>query len=142
MCGKKTAQAPPISSTVWLYKWQKPTPLDALPAEMAVFYPARDEEFDPVLQGLNALAKAIAPLDAEAALSILDKIVAAANKSKMNTDLGWTGLDLPTFRTMAGIGESRVWQAGFSFNDRLRRILTRTAGCQWKAGKLKKQSNL
>jgi hypothetical protein len=112
----------------------------AMPAEMAALYPTIDEEFDPILQGLCALAKSVIPLDAEAALTILDKIVSAANRSKLNTGLGRTGLDLPTFKAMADIGESRVWQAGFSFNDRLRRILTRTTVCQWKASELSKHS--
>jgi hypothetical protein len=110
-----------------------------LPLGMPETYSSIGEEHDPVLEGLTGLAKAIATIDEMDALLLLDRIVSAANKSKLDTSLGRTGLDIPTFRNMAGISESRVWQAGFSLNDRLRRIVLFAAVCQWKAGQLSKK---
>jgi hypothetical protein len=107
---------------------------------MPASYDSIIEEHDHVLESLVSLAKSIAVVDEEDTLIVLDKIVSAANRSKMDTGLGRTGLDMPTFRSLAGISESRVWQAGFSLNDRLRRIVMLAAVCQWKAGDLNKKA--
>lgn len=80
-------------------------------------------EFDPVALSLCKLAKAVAPLDGELALNVLDEVVQAANRSEVDTTQGRTGLEMDVFKLLAAVDETRVYQTAGGLKQRLPRIV-------------------
>lgn len=97
-------------------------------------------EWDPVLEGLAKLAQAVAPFDEVLAFEMLDKTVAAANRSEVDTGWGRAGFDSEVFKTLASLNEARAVQAADEMGDPLRRIAVRAAIARWKVETLNKSS--
>jgi hypothetical protein len=116
---RRTPPAPPAG-----------TPPSASPAE---------EEFDPVLAGLGQLAKSVAPLDAALAAEVLDEMVQAANRSRVDTEQGRLGFEAGVFRALARRDEFRARQSAEGLKDRLRRVTALAEIYQWRATELREQ---
>lgn len=98
-----------------------------------------NSELDPVLLSLDKLAKAIEPLNVELALSVLDEVVAAANRSNLDTGRGRVGFDSNLFHLLAVKDESRTHQAAANLQKPLQKIVAVAAIYKWKAHELTKQ---
>lgn len=103
------------------------------PAGIPASIVATPQEFDPLLSSLNKLAGAIAPSDETLALEVLDEVVAAANRSALDTGQGRTGLSIETFNKLSLRHETRVRQAAEGFTDQLRQIVVLAAVYKSKA---------
>lgn len=114
-----------------------PAPPAGIPA--SVF--ASSREADPVLQGLAKLSNSVAQFDEPLAFEMLDKMVAAANKSEVDTGLGRAGFSPEVFATLAALNETRAMQSASQMDDPLRRVVARAAILKWKAAKLDKASD-
>ncbi len=97
-----------------------------------------NREFDPVLASLSKLSSLIAPLDEQLALEVLDEVIATANSSALDTEQGRTGIDVELFRKLALRNEVRVRQSAESLQDRLRKIIAKSAIYQARAAELAK----
>jgi hypothetical protein len=106
------------------------------PAGIPARIVATPQEFDPLLSSLNKLAGAIAPSDETLALEVLDEVVAAANRSTLDTGQGRTGLSIEVFSELARRNETRVRQAAEGFTDPLRQIVILAAVYKSKAREL------
>lgn len=93
-------------------------------------------EFDPVALSLCKLAKAVAPLDGALALSVLDEVVRAANRSEVDTAQGRTGLEMDVFKKLAVVDETRVYQSALGLKQRLPRVVALASLGQWRAQQL------
>lgn len=96
------------------------------------------QESDAYLKGLSRLAVSVAPFDATLAFEIFERMVAAANRSTVDTKLGRAGYDVSVFKTMAALDETHARQAAGSFDDGLRRITALAAILKWKTEALDK----
>jgi hypothetical protein len=96
------------------------TPPPGIPA----FAMATSKEADPVLMSLSKLAKLIVPLDDSLALEVLGEMIAAANRSEVDTDQGRTGFDTDVFKDFAARNETQALLSAQTFKDRLRRIVS------------------
>jgi hypothetical protein len=106
-----------------------PTPPSGVPAS---FIPTIGE-FDPVVISLCQLARILAPVDGALALDVLDEAVQAANRSKVDTGQGRTGMEADVFKRLAAEDEMRVHQAAITLKQPLPRIVALAALYQWKA---------
>jgi hypothetical protein len=111
------------------------SPFTPPPGIPAVFDTA-GRDFDVRLKFLSELAEIVAPLDGDTALELLDEIVAAANKSSIDTAQGRTGFDSRVFKSLAALDETRVQQATYNIVNPLQRIVSRAAILQSKTEKL------
>lgn len=89
---------------------------------------------------LCRLSKSIAPVNETLALEVLEEAVLAANRSKEDTGLGQTGLDVDVFRVMASKNEARTLQVATTLKDPLKQIVALAAIYQWKATELIKNA--
>lgn len=112
-----------------------PTPPAGIPASAL----SGNEEFDPVLSSLGQLAKAVAPLNAQLAAEVLDEMVQAADRSRVDTGLGLTGFEPGVFKMLAKHDESRTRQSASDFKDRLRRVVATAEVYQWRASEFKEE---
>lgn len=96
------------------------------------------QESDASLKGLSRLAVSVAPFDATLAFEIFERMVAAANRSTVDTKLGRAGYDVSVFKALAALDETRTRQAVISFDDGLRRVTALAAILKWKAEALDK----
>jgi len=108
------------------------------PAGIPMSIVPSNREFDPVLSSLSKLAGIIAPLDEQLALEVLDEVIATANSSALDTEQGRTGIDVELFRKLALRNEVRVRQSAESLQDRLRKIVAKSAIYQARAAELAK----
>lgn len=108
------------------------------PAGIPASIVATPQEFDPLLSSLNKLAGAIAPGDETLALEVLDEVVAAANRSTLDTGQGRTGISVEIFSKLSLRNETRVRQAAEAFTDPLRQIVVLAAVYKSKAQALAK----
>ena len=99
---------------------------------------ATGAESDASLKGLSSLAASVAPFDTTLAFEIFERMVAAANRSGLDTKLGRAGYDLSVFKTMAALDETRARQAVSSLDDGLRRVTALASILKWKAEALDK----
>ncbi len=113
-----------------------PTPPAGIPASVV----PTGSELDPVLLGLGKLAKAVEPLNVELALSVLDEVVAAANRSNLDTGQGRVGFDGSLFQSLAAKDESRTHQSAANLQKPLQKIVAVAAIYKWKASELAKQT--
>ncbi|MDT7605355.1 MAG: hypothetical protein QOF61_3352 [Acidobacteriota bacterium] len=112
-----------------------PVPPAGIPASAL----SGDEEIDPVLSSLGQLAKAVAQLDSQLAAEVLDEMVEAANRSRVDTGQGRTGFEPDVFKTLAKRDESRARQSADGLKDRLRRLTAMAEIYQWKVSELKEK---
>ncbi|HLM55534.1 MAG TPA: hypothetical protein VK422_05355 [Pyrinomonadaceae bacterium] len=105
----------------------------APPAGVPSSFFATGRESDAALQGLGRLAAAVAPFDAPLAFEMFDRMVAAANRSGVDTGLGRVGYDHAAFASLAALDETRARQAASALEDRLRRITALATILKWKA---------
>lgn len=112
------------------------TPPPGIPAALM----AGAKEADPVLMSLSRLAKQILPLDEVLALEVLDEVVAAANRSQIDTEMGRTGFETDIFKTFAAKDEARSLLAAQTLKDRLSRIVSLAAVYKFQVERLKPQS--
>jgi len=116
---------------------------DATPATPPPGFPASavasNREADPVLMSLSKLAKQIVPLDESLALEVLGEMIAAANRSEVDTDQGRTGFDTGVFPDFAARNETQALLSAQTFKDRLRRIVSLATIYKPKAEKLTRQ---
>jgi hypothetical protein len=110
------------------------TPL--LPVDVSASNSLAAEEFDPVMSCLNNIAEAVASINSATALEVLDELSLAANRSRLDTARGYTGIDTELFRTLAARDESRTRQVATSLKDPLRQIVALAAIYQSKAQEL------
>lgn len=110
-------------------------PAAGIPASAA----ASRREFDPVLSGLGRLARAVAPVSDTLALEALDEVVAAANRSEVETARGRLGFDADLFKVVAPKNEGRARAAARGFADPLRQIAALAVIAQWKSAELTKK---
>jgi len=108
------------------------TPPPGIPA----VFDTTGRDFDVGLKLLTKLAEIVAPLDGDTALELLNEIVAAANKSSIDTGQGRTGFDSRVFKSLAALDETRVEQATYNIENPLQRIVARAAILQSKAEEL------
>jgi hypothetical protein len=80
--------------------------------------------YDPLLAMLNSLMNDMARADEGLGLQVMDAVVSAANRSKIDTSLGLTGLDYETLKKLSANNEERVRRAALALCDPLRQILT------------------
>ena len=113
-----------------------PTPPSGVPAS---FIPTIGE-FDPVVISLCQLARILASIDGALALDVLDEAVQAANRSKVDTGQGRTGMEADVFKQLAAEDELRVHQAAITLKQPLPRIVALAALYQWKAQALAKSA--
>lgn len=113
----------------------KPSPVNTQSGMPAEFVPTATER-DGMLSALGKLAKVVVPIDTLLAAEIVDKVVARANKSQMDTTQGRIGIDSDLFKVLASKDEVRARSAAEGFKDRLRRIVALAAIYQWKAKEL------
>jgi hypothetical protein len=72
---------------------------------------------------LNRLIKNFSDVDDKIALQLLDAIVNLANRSKIDTTLGFTGLDYRVIKRLSKHNEERIRQVALACDDPLSRIL-------------------
>jgi hypothetical protein len=106
-----------------------PTPPSGVPASLMPTI----GEFDPVVISLCQLARILAPVDGALALDVLDEAVQAANRSKVDTGQGRTGMEADVFKQLAAEDEMRVHQAAITLKQPLPRIVALAALYQWKS---------
>jgi hypothetical protein len=109
-----------------------------LPAGIPVSAVADAREFDPVLSGLDKLAGIVLPADEPLAWEVWDEMIAAANRSELDTAQGRIGFDVNTFSNIASKSEERARQLAERFKDPLRQIVAHASICRWKAAELTK----
>ncbi len=109
------------------------TPPAGIPASAI----ASSKEFDPVVMSLGKLAKLILPLDEALALEVLGEMIAAANRSEIDTGQGRTGFESDIFRAFAAKNEAQTLLAARTLEDRLRRIVSLAAVYKRRAEELK-----
>lgn len=114
------------------------TPPDGIPASAI----PTSKEVDPVLLSLSKLAKLILPLAETLALEVLNEMVAAANRSEVDTDQGRIGFESDVFKAFAAKDETQSLLVAQTFKDRLRRIVSLTAVYKWKAEELTQKGRL
>jgi competence protein ComGC len=112
----------------------------APPAGTPTSFFANGRESDLALQGLAKLTTSVAPFDVTLSFEVLDKMIAAANRSEVDTGQGRVGFDTEVFKTMAALDEVHARQAAGGMDDRLRRIASLAAISKWKAEMLNKAS--
>ena len=66
------------------------------------------KEFDPVLVGLSRLAKLILPVDEALGREAVGEMIAAANRSELDTEQGRTGFEPDVFKIFAARNEARA----------------------------------
>lgn len=74
------------------------------------------------LLALSELAAAVEPLNADAALEILEEVVRSANQNRIISENGNPNFNTDVFMLLAGKDEPRVRQAAEALRDRLQRI--------------------
>lgn len=84
-------------------------------------------EVDPVVQTLARFALTLMKIDKDMALDVLDEMVLAANKSEVDSDLGYTAFEPDVFKRLAPIDEVRIHQAAQSLVGSLKRIVALAA---------------
>jgi hypothetical protein len=57
------------------------------------------------------------------ALTVLNEVVQAANRSDVDTTQGRTGLEIDVFKKLADVDEIRVYQAANGLKQRLTRVV-------------------
>lgn len=112
----------------------------APPAGIPASAIASNRELDRVLLSLSQLAAQVAPASDALALELLDEIVAAANRSEVDTGQGRTGFDTTAFKLLAAQNEPRARQAAEGFKDRLRQIVALATIDQAKAEELSQKA--
>ncbi|MDT7604493.1 MAG: hypothetical protein QOF61_2490, partial [Acidobacteriota bacterium] len=112
----------------------------ALPEGIPAAAMVSNREIDRALLSLSQLAAQVAPFNEILALELSDEIVAAANRSEVDTGQGRTGFDAGVFKALAARNEPRARQAAEGFKDRLRQIVAFAAIDQAKAEALNKNS--
>jgi hypothetical protein len=95
-------------------------------------------QLDPVLSSFAKLAKAVAPVNEELGLEVLEEMIVAANNSSTDTAQGVIGFETDVFKELAPKNEGRVKQAAESLKDTLRQTVALAAIYQWKAARLTK----
>lgn len=106
------------------------------PAGIPLSAVATSKEADPVLMGLNKLAKLILPIDETLALEVLNEMIAAANRSEASTEQGGAGFEADIFKAFAAKNETQSLLAAQTLTDRLRRIVSLAAIYKQRAEKL------
>jgi hypothetical protein len=114
------------------------TPI-APPAGIPASAVPANREIDRVLLSLSQLAAQVAPVNETLALELLDEIVAAANRSEVDTGQGRTGFDAAVFKLLAAKNGERARQAAEDFKDRLRQIVALSSIYQVKAEALSRK---
>jgi hypothetical protein len=113
------------------------TPPDGIPAAAI----ATSKEADPVLMSLSKLAKLVVRLDESLALEVLGEMIAAANRSEVDTDQGRTGFDADVFKDFAARNETQAVLSAHTLKDRLRRIVSLTMIYKRKAETLARRTS-
>jgi hypothetical protein len=121
-----------VSEAVRQLKQADGTPA-APPPGMPTSVIASRKEADPVLLSLSKLAKSILPINEGLALEVLNEMVAAANRSEVDTKQGRTGFETDVFKAFAAKNETQSLLAAQNLEDRLRRIVSLAAVYKWKA---------
>lgn len=98
------------------------------------------KEVDPVLASLSKLVKLILPIDDTLALDVLNEMVAAANRSAVDTGQGWTGFETDVFTKFAAKNETEALMTAQTLDDRLRRIVSLAAVYKWRAAAVAQKS--
>lgn len=124
-----------VSQAVRQLKQSDATPATPLPGIPASAIPTR-KEVDPVLMSLSKLAKLILPIDGALAAEVLTEMIAAANRSEVDTGQGRTGFETDVFGAFAAKNEAEAVLAAQTLEDRLRRIVSLAAIYKWRAGGL------
>ena len=112
------------------------TPPPGIPASIM----PSNKEYDPVLAAMSSLVSAVAPLEDDLALDVLDELVIRANHSELETGLGRTGFESSLFKKLAEKNEDRTTAAAIQLQDPLRQIVALAAIDQWKSDKLAKDA--
>lgn len=105
----------------------------APPPGMPASVIASRKEADPVLMSLGKLAKLILPINEGLAMEVLNELVAAANRSEVDTGQGRTGFETDVFKAFAAKNETQSLLAAQGLEDRLRRIVSLAAVYKWRA---------
>ena len=115
-----------VSQGVRQLKQSDTTPATPPPGIPASAIPTR-KEVDPVLLSLSKLAKLILPIDGALAAEVLGEMVAAANRSEVDTSLGRTGFETDVFKAFAAKNDGEAVLVAQTLEDRLRRIVSLAA---------------
>ena len=118
------------------------TTVAAPPAGVPASAIATSKEVDPVLMSLSKLAKLILPINETLALEVLDEMIAAANRSEIDTAEGRTGFETDVFKVFAAKNETETLLAAQTLKDRLRRIVSLAAVYKWKAEGVKQEEQV
>jgi hypothetical protein len=114
------------------------TPVDSeKPSSTSVKTERGQNSFDPRLAALNKLTRTVKGLDESLQLQFLDAMVAAANRSALDTSLGITGIDYELFGRVALGKPEQARKSALDFQDPLRRILALSSIADAKAKQTK-----
>jgi hypothetical protein len=108
----------------------------AAPAGLPAAALPTEAEIDHLLLGLGRFVKAVAPLNPALAGEVLDELVQAANRSRVDTEQGRTGFEPGVFEALARRDEPRARQSADGLKDRLRRIVALADIYKWRAAEL------
>lgn len=114
-----------------------PTPPPGIPASAI----PDGREFDPVLMGLSRLAKLILPVDESLGREAVGEMIAAANRSELDTEQGRTGFEPDVFKIFAARNEAESVTAAQTLKNRVQRIAALASAYKGAAERLTHKPN-
>lgn len=114
-----------------------PPPPPGIPASAI----ADGKEFDPVLTGLGRLAKLILPVDESLGREAVGELIAAANRSELDTEQGRTGFEPDVFKIFAARNEAESVTAAQTLRNRVQRIAALASVYKGAAERLTRKPN-